>query len=219
MSIKHTTVKHVCSACGEGNLSEKTASDVMEYMGTFESVEYMYLECDVCGSELAESKEILFNNRKVTEFHKRVDGLLSGNVIRANREQYHITQDLAASLFGGGKVAFSRYENNDVVQSVSMDSLIRLCFENPHNLLLLAKHRHVELKAELVELIENQYYKDVFETAQIAYKSLENELSIKLTSADYASANDQYSFDDLEFRTTPQIRVNASRPEFQVCTQ
>ena len=37
-----------------------------------------------------------------------------------------MTQGQAARLFGGGPVAFSKYENDDVAQSESMDNLLRL---------------------------------------------------------------------------------------------
>ena len=57
---------------------------------------------------------------------KEVDGLLRADEIANLREAYGITQSQAARLFGGGPVAFSKYENNDVAQSESMDILLRL---------------------------------------------------------------------------------------------
>ena len=63
-------------------------------------------------------------------FRKSVDGLLTGTEIVALRKQYSLTQDQAAQLFGGGPVAFSKYENDDVSQSEAMDSLLRLVRES-----------------------------------------------------------------------------------------
>jgi HTH-type transcriptional regulator/antitoxin MqsA len=37
-----------------------------------------------------------------------------------------MTQGQAAKLFGGGPVAFTKYENDDVMQSEAMDTLLRL---------------------------------------------------------------------------------------------
>ena len=64
-------------------------------------------------------------------FRKRVDGLLTGAEITALRKQYNLTQGQAARLFGGGPVAFSKYENDDVAQSESMDNLLRLVRRSP----------------------------------------------------------------------------------------
>jgi HTH-type transcriptional regulator/antitoxin MqsA len=64
--------------------------------------------------------------RAIQAFKKQVDGLLCGVEIAAIRKQYGLSQDQAARLCGGGPVAFSKYENDDVVQSESMDSLLRL---------------------------------------------------------------------------------------------
>ncbi len=45
----------------------------------------------------------------------------------------------AATIFGGGIVAFSKYENNDVAQLVSMDKLLRVVNEVPEAFHVLAK--------------------------------------------------------------------------------
>jgi HTH-type transcriptional regulator/antitoxin MqsA len=66
----------------------------------------------------------------VIGFRKRIDGLLSGIEIRAIRERYGINQKQAALLFGGGPVAFSKYENDDIAQAESMDKLLRLARVN-----------------------------------------------------------------------------------------
>ncbi|MGH8759320.1 MAG: type II TA system antitoxin MqsA family protein [Burkholderiales bacterium] len=55
-----------------------------------------------------------------------MDGLLTGAEITVLRQQYQLTQSQAARLFGGGPVAFSKYENDDVAQSEFMDNLLRL---------------------------------------------------------------------------------------------
>jgi HTH-type transcriptional regulator/antitoxin MqsA len=52
--------------------------------------------------------------------------LLTGAEILALRKRYGLTQPQAARLFGGGPVAFSKYENDDVAHSEAMDKLLRL---------------------------------------------------------------------------------------------
>ena len=85
-----------------------------------------YKLCDTCHSDFAGSAEGKLNKRAIMAFRKFVDGLLTGAEICALRDLYKLTQAQAAKLFGGGPVAFSKYENDDVSQSESMDSLLRL---------------------------------------------------------------------------------------------
>ena len=85
-----------------------------------------YRLCNVCTSDFAGAPESKLNRRALMAFRKRVDELLTGAEITALRKQYKLTQGQAARRFGGGPVAFSKYENDDVAQSESMDNLLRL---------------------------------------------------------------------------------------------
>lgn len=136
-----------CPACGEGKLHPHRGSQVAEHAGQTGEVALRYGVCDACGSEIATAADALANKRAMVAFEKQVDSLLSGALIRAFRKQYQLTQDLAATLFGGGKIGFSRYENDDVVQSTAMDNLLRLCMQDPANLLRLAKLHQAPLPA------------------------------------------------------------------------
>lgn len=118
--------KTLCPLCGEGHVTPRTEATVTEYHGQKGTVTLRYTECDVCGSEMTGDADGRANKRAVLRFRKQVDGLLTGTEIRAIREQYGLTQAQAAKLFGGGPVAFSKYENDDVSHSESMDTLLRL---------------------------------------------------------------------------------------------
>lgn len=115
-----------CRVCGEGSVELRMESDVVEYRGQSGSVALQMHACAHCGSEYAEAQDSLANKRAVMAFRKQVDGLLTGDDIRAIRRQYGISQAQAAGLFGGGPVAFSKYENDDVAHSEAMDKLLRL---------------------------------------------------------------------------------------------
>jgi HTH-type transcriptional regulator/antitoxin MqsA len=122
--------KELCPACGEGHLAVRHVDTVTEYKGQQGTISLAVAECDACGSELAGDEESRANKRAVLAFRKTVDGLMSGVEIRALREKYGITQAQAAKLFGGGPVAFSKYENDDVAHSEAMDGLLRLAQKN-----------------------------------------------------------------------------------------
>jgi HTH-type transcriptional regulator/antitoxin MqsA len=70
------------------------------------------------------------NKRTMLAFRKQVDGLLSCSEILALRKRYGLNQQQAARLFGGGPVAFSKYENDDVAHSEAMDKLLRLALRS-----------------------------------------------------------------------------------------
>lgn len=118
--------KAICPVCSEGKLVLKHVDTLTEYHGQKETVRLAFSECDNCGSEIAGSEETRANKHAMMHFRKKVDGLLSGEEIRAIRGQYRLTQAQAAKLFGGGPVAFSKYENDDVSHSEAMDTLLRL---------------------------------------------------------------------------------------------
>ena len=118
--------KELCPICGEGHVTHHVDQFESEYKGQTTMLPSHYKLCDTCHSDFAGAAEGKLNKRAIMAFRKSVDGLLTGTEIVALRKQYGLTQEQAANLFGGGPVAFSKYENDDVSQSEAMDSLLRL---------------------------------------------------------------------------------------------
>ncbi len=136
--------KTLCPLCGEGHISPRTESAVTEYRGQKGNVTLQYAECDVCGSEITGDAEGRANKRAVVRFRKTLDNLLAGKEIRAIRDKYQITQTQAAKLFGGGPVAFSKYENDDVAHSDAMDTLLRLVRRSEESFWELVEEKQLE---------------------------------------------------------------------------
>lgn len=127
--MKDSSVKatgELCPICGEGHVTDGTAMTAYAYKGATTSLPLRFTTCDTCGSESAGLEESRANKRVAMAYRKSVDGLLTGAEICALREKFKLTQTQAANLFGGGPVAFSKYENDDVAQSEAMDNLLRL---------------------------------------------------------------------------------------------
>ncbi|MDD2712380.1 MAG: type II toxin-antitoxin system MqsA family antitoxin [Simplicispira sp.] len=118
--------KAVCALCAEGHVTPHVREVETEYKGQKAMLPVHYQLCDTCTSDYVGAAESKLNKREVMAWRKQVDGLLTGAEITALRKQYKLTQSQAAKLFGGGPVAFSKYENDDVVQSEAMDTLLRL---------------------------------------------------------------------------------------------
>jgi HTH-type transcriptional regulator/antitoxin MqsA len=118
--------KEVCPICGEGRVTDHMDQVEAEYNGQKGNVPLYYQLCDACMSDSAGAVQMRANKRGMVAFRKQVDRLLSGAEILALRKRYGLNQQQAARLFGGGPVAFSKYENDDVAHSEAMDKLLRL---------------------------------------------------------------------------------------------
>jgi HTH-type transcriptional regulator/antitoxin MqsA len=123
-------INKLCPICGEGCATAQTELVESEYKGNKQPLELHFLQCNTCHSEFATAAESKLNKRIVIAFRKSIDGLLSGKEIEELRKKYKLNQTQAAKLFGGGPVAFSKYENNDVAQSGAMDTLLRLILKS-----------------------------------------------------------------------------------------
>jgi HTH-type transcriptional regulator/antitoxin MqsA len=164
----------ICPACGEGHLSSSVHYSPAEYNGHTKNIALHSSVCDFCGSVLAGSNEAKLNKRAMAAFRKEVDSLLSGLQIRKFRVDYCLSQEICAELFGGGVVAFTRYENDDVMQSGAMDRLLRLCIADPKNIILLAGEVGVSLPAKSIKKINALVNKKFTEMISEAFADMES---------------------------------------------
>ncbi|WP_434462513.1 type II toxin-antitoxin system MqsA family antitoxin [Serratia plymuthica] len=143
----------LCPICGEGHLSPKISVRPFEYKGQVKSLPVHYCECSFCGTDQASESELSFNKRTMNEFKKEVDGLLTGKEITELRRHWKLTQSDAAKIFGGGPVAFSKYESETVTQSVSMDKLLRVSMAIPQVIEYLADLAGVALSIKIKDKV------------------------------------------------------------------
>lgn len=133
-----------CPICEMGQLTPHTERVTVEHLGQQGQIDSQYAVCDCCGSEQAGTAETRFNKRSMIAFKKQVQGLLTGNELQVLRKSWGLKQADAAKVFGGGPVAFSKYEADDVMQSEAMDKLLRLAAEVPAALDKLISNAGVE---------------------------------------------------------------------------
>jgi HTH-type transcriptional regulator/antitoxin MqsA len=139
--------KNTCPLCEEGLLHEHSELMEAKYKDRTE-MRYTYFSvCTECGAEQASAKQVLKNKRDMIAFKKEVEGLLTGAQVRTLRERIGITQAQAAQVFGGGPVAFSKYESDDVMQSEAMDKLLRVAEAVPNAYAKLALDAGITLPA------------------------------------------------------------------------
>lgn len=128
-----------------GILSAKTDKENQTYKHVTSELDLHYSECDVCCSTTATSQQLRQNKRAMIGFQKEVDGLLSAAEIKKIRLSLGLSIKDAGAIFGGGPVAFSKYENDDLMQSLPMDSALRLARHNPSGIRDLANARCIAL--------------------------------------------------------------------------
>lgn len=115
-----------CLECENGHLTASLFADDFQHEG--QPVHVDGLECYVCGQCGADPvfpDQIRRNERRIADAKRRSDGRMTGDEIRAVREQFGLSQQEASELFGGGVNAFSKYERGAVLQSVAMDRLLK----------------------------------------------------------------------------------------------
>jgi len=123
-----------CPACGSKRLGLVAHPEVVAFKGTPVQVPAMLRTvCAACGYSFASPLQHDANVAAARDAHvsrgaeaKRAKGLLTGAELRVVRERMGLTQREASELFGGGPVAFSKYENEDVMQSAALDKLVRV---------------------------------------------------------------------------------------------
>jgi HTH-type transcriptional regulator/antitoxin MqsA len=159
----------LCPLCGEGHVTAQVEQVENEYKGQTSLLPQHFQQCDHCGSDFSGAAEAKLNKRALMAWRKQVDGLLTGAEIMALRQQYKLTQAQAAQLFGGGPVAFSKYEDDDVAQSEAMDTLLRFVRRSTEAFRALQEEKMVAVEGEsftpasrpTLRLIETNQYVQV----------------------------------------------------------
>lgn len=117
----------LCSYCERGELQAKESVERFSYKGHDLVVSgYAYSECDKCHEEIVTAEQMRANQALITDAKRRVDGLLTGAEIRDVRAALGLSQADASRVFGGGPNSFYKYERGEVMQSVSLDRLMRV---------------------------------------------------------------------------------------------
>lgn len=149
--------KNVCPVCGTGHLTRKSVEEEFSYKGITGTYKHNFSVCDVCHVDQADSEEMKLNKRAVIRLKKTIEGLLTGEEVLQMRKTLGISQEDASKIFGGGPVAFSKYEKDDVMQSVAMDNIFRLAMDVPGAFEYLCKRSGVPVRKVNVSWISRVY--------------------------------------------------------------
>jgi len=118
----------------------------MEIRGETIPVERTFFHCESCGEEFEIATEDYDPFAAAYREYRRRKGWVQPEEIKAFREKLGLTQGQFSDLLGIGIATLNRYENG-ALQTDSNNQLLRLCIEDPDNLIQLMD-AHPEALAE-----------------------------------------------------------------------
>lgn len=176
---KYMNNQELCPVCCEGHLVAEARSVNLAYAGgEFVAVQHLHA-CEVCGTEISTADDMRFNARSARAAEQAANGRLTGERIRLIRKALKITQETAGQIFGGGPVAFCKYEKNDLAPTEAMDSLLWLVEKYPCLANDLAERKNI-ISLNTPEIL-NDY--EVFIKSVQMGKERARDLSEKVSSA------------------------------------
>ena len=135
----------LCPACRKGHLHMITRTEVFRPRGAEVVVELLASKCDVCGVQTTRASQHEENLQRLAARKAHYGSVLMGEEIMALRKRYGLTQQAAAKIFGKGKIAFSRYENEVTYPDDGTTLMLSMALEKPDSLKWLADRAGVEL--------------------------------------------------------------------------
>lgn len=121
----------LCPICESGKLSAIQKDIDFNYKGHIRFFNKTVFACPECEEEFLESADQKQIDKKLTDFRRGIDGLLTSNEIKQIRKKFGYTQVDFAKLLKVGEKNFARYESGQATQSRSMDSLLRILNHSP----------------------------------------------------------------------------------------
>jgi HTH-type transcriptional regulator/antitoxin MqsA len=129
-----------CPVCGHPDMVNKVLDETLAYGGQSLTLHAMHGQfCSHCGEGIWDEESY----RRYTEAQEGLLRAVKGNVgedIRRIRKKLNLTQAELASVFGVGKMAFSRYERGECRPPVPLVKLLKLIDRHPN---LLGEMRNI----------------------------------------------------------------------------
>jgi HTH-type transcriptional regulator/antitoxin MqsA len=121
-----------CPICDRGTLHDAVVQESIRYDGELLLVDGIEVSrCDRCGEDVILSEQAKRNERRFVDAKRRHDGMLTSDEIAHWLDVLRISQTDAAKILGGGANALAKYIRGEVLQSRSMDNLLRVSLEFP----------------------------------------------------------------------------------------
>lgn len=141
----HLDALPLCPVCRRGHLHPTTRMEEFNPRGKKVEVELLTSRCDACAERTTRAAQQDENLVRLAARKQHYGQLLLGEDILDLRKRYGLKQQAAAKIFGKGKIAFSRYENEASYPDDSTTLLLRLAIDKPDVIKALADWAGVDL--------------------------------------------------------------------------
>ena len=124
-----------CPTCETGKLVQAVRDMSYAYKGrktAIKAVKGRFCGNRKCREVVMDMGESVRTSKEMLEFNKKVNaGLTPIDLLTRVREQFNLTQQQAARVFGGGANAFSRYESGNTKPPVALVKLFKVLNRHP----------------------------------------------------------------------------------------
>jgi HTH-type transcriptional regulator/antitoxin MqsA len=124
-----------CPTCETGKLVEAVRDVPYVYKGkktVIKAVKGRFCDNPKCREVVMELGESVRTSKEMLAFNKKVNAELTPiDLLTQVREQFKLTQQQAAKVFGGGPNAFSRYESGKTKPPVALVKLFKVLNKHP----------------------------------------------------------------------------------------
>jgi HTH-type transcriptional regulator / antitoxin MqsA len=161
-----------CPICGAGSLEQSVQTETFEYKGVSRKIpNYITYTCTRCGEAVADNESLKKSGKMLKDFKREVDGLLTGQQIKAIRVKLGLTQKQLADIVGGGLKSIARYESGQVCQSKGMDNLLRILDAYPHTLQIIQRNEQATKYSGKIIYIEDARTNKGYQLRDTGYSS------------------------------------------------
>lgn len=121
-----------CHSCGKADYKLEVRDESYSYRGQTITFKQEAEYCPACGESIMNDAQAKEMSEKIASFRAEVDkAFLPSEEIKRIRKKLRISQQEAATIFGGGINAFSMYERGQARQHKSTDILLRVLDRHP----------------------------------------------------------------------------------------
>jgi HTH-type transcriptional regulator / antitoxin MqsA len=133
-------IENSCPLCGE-KCSSKLLDEIIQYKGKKKTIPNLTVNiCKGCGEEFFKSSSEKEIDREFADLRRSVERLLTSHEIKSLRKKHGFSQQRLSELLGMAPKTIARYELGTVVQSKSVDILLRLLLFMDANINFLQAH-------------------------------------------------------------------------------
>jgi putative zinc finger/helix-turn-helix YgiT family protein len=140
-------MRKICPVCGEGELEARHDRVYTFSVGrrkhVVEGLEHSV--CKRCKTSTCSGEQMDRNADKIEAFQAALPHYLSPERISDLRASFGLSQASAATIFGGGKNSFSKYERGEITPTEGVVTLMKLALAMPQTVVFLAKEKGVAL--------------------------------------------------------------------------